>query len=254
MEKAYPHRSYDVFIQAVAEFDRVSDYIILEILHHDAAMGDMANNAAQALMNLKGLLKLCAANHFRKGWVLSKALWESFLKLRMREARFAAGIEADKPRGAGQEAPKGPKAGTQYRNQRYDSFKREQLMGNPDRNRQMGKELNLDFIYAHGYSKHSRIESAYMEMDRPAVEKRIEAISGEEAYRDEREVLQEACLLTCLILNETMNQSALEWKWILFDYLKGYYDFLEGRLEAPPIDSDKIKSQCDGKISKGCGA
>jgi len=138
---------------------------------------------------------------------------------------------------------------TQFADERYDSFKREKMMGVSARTRQIGKELNLDFIYAHGYSGESLIKSPYLRMDRNEVEAAIESID-ENTYENEVELLHEACLLTCLIMNETMNDSALEWKWIIFDYLKGHYDFLEKRIDKVPIDFESVKMQCEKDATK----
>lgn len=254
MKEEGPYRSYDVYMKAVNEFDQVSNYIILEILHHDEEFHEMANNAAEVLMNVKGLLKLCSTKDYGRGWVLSRSLWKGFKRVRMRDRNFVV-IPLMKPAEAAKkqdgDSRNGSHANTQYKNERYDSFKREKLMGTANRNQQLGKELNLDFIYAHGYSRQSLIESSFMGLNAKELDNTIESID-ENTYGDEWQMLQEACLLTCLILNETMNSSAREWKWILFDYLKGYYDYLDGRTRSLPISFDTVKTQCSDKISKRC--
>lgn len=248
--------SYDSYMSTVDEFDLMADYIIIEILSNDGDFQSAAQDLAKDLMNLKGIMKLCFTNNFSKGWVLSKSLWISFKRLRMTNPDFLddfalkkeAEIKTKKIDGVGLNPTE-----TQILNERYDSFKREKLMSGVVKTRQLGKELNLDFIYAHGYSLKSSIGSPYLKMNRNEVERIIESID-ENTYESERQLLTEACLVTCLILNETMNSSALEWKWILFDYLKGCYDFLDGRIDRVPLGFETIKKQCEENVAKKCNA
>ena len=243
---------YDVYIRAVGEFDVLADCIIFEIISGDGDYQPAVQRLAKVLVNLKGIMRLCSTCNFLKGWPLSKLLWASFMDLRMTDTDFAEGKQDEK--WLWKEEEKGSwgsanEADTQFADERYDSFKREKMMGVAARTRQIGKELNLDFIYAHGYSGESLIKSPYLRMDRNEVEAAIESID-ENTYESEVELLHEACLLTCLIMNETMNDSALEWKWIIFDYLKGHYDFLEKRIDKVPIDFESVKMQCEKDATK----
>ncbi len=243
---------YDVYIRAVGQFDMLADYIIFESLNGDGDSHPAVQRLAKVLVNLKGIMRLCSTCNFYKGWSLSKLLWASFMDLRMLDNDFVEGKLHDKDLEDNEENGSWGSANetdTQFADERYDSFKREKLMGLASRTRQMGKELNLDFIYAHGYSGESLIKSPYMMMDRNEVEDTIESID-ENTYENEVELLHEACLLTCLIMNETMNKSALEWKWVIFDYLKGQYDFLEKRIDKSPIDFEMVKMQCEKDATK----
>jgi len=243
---------YDVYIRAVGKFDMLADCIIFEIMSGDGDFQPAVQRLAKVLVNLKGIMRLCSTCKFSKGWPLSKLLWASFMDLRMLDSDFVEGNLDEKDMYEEEDNGSWGSANeidTQFSDERYDSFKREKLMGTAARTRQMGKELNLDFIYAHGYSGESLIKSPYLRMDINEIEGTLESID-ENTYENEVELMHEACLLTCLIMNETMNNSNLEWKWIIFDYLKGQYDFLEKRIEKVPIDFEMVKSQCEKYATK----
>ena len=243
---------YDVYMKIVRELDLMVDYMIFEILHKDGNFQPAVQILAKTIVNLKGIMKLCSMNNFSRGWPLSKLLWIGLKQLRMMNPDFEEDFIPLKDCEEYEEEEcwgERDEMDIQFGDERYDSFRREKIMNDLAQKMEMGKELNLDFIYAHGYSFDSSIKSPYMEMNRNSMERLIESIDVN-TYENEGDLLHEACLLACLIMNETMNKSSLEWKWIMFDYLKGQYDFLERRIDKVPIGFEEVKKQCGKDASK----
>lgn len=247
----WPIESYR---EAVEILDAVSTIILLSLAEHSKEIRNIVirNFIARGTMSLKGVLSLWEIGDYQDCWVLYRGILDRLFHLHYLTEKDEFHVFEKWSFEKQYESRNKIKSNKDFKGRlnldffshteaektRYKAIKQEQLSWRRPQAKEVSRDMNLEFLYDHGYDYASTLVHP---MANDGQEDFLRQTGlGEEEFADQRVVVNNSILAATLLARQGLNSSNLTWRVILHDFLDDIMSFLNTGSEKHKLTFAKI--------------